>query len=162
MHILVLSPRLLLTVFATLVVLTMITVAVSKIDIGSWEIAVSIGIATLKATLVSLYFMHLRYDKSFNSIVFISAIICLALFLLLTLADVDAYQADQQPPASQIQSLDTTNSSTALVTNFVADNSSLRGGIEISPQTTKSLAALDVASDLANQGIVLDDALSRP
>ena len=92
LHVHVLSPRVLLAVFAILVMLTIVTVLAASMDVGSWEIWISIGIATLKATLVAVYFMHLRYDKSFNTVVFVAAIVCLALFLALTLADVDAYQ----------------------------------------------------------------------
>ena len=41
----------------------------------------------MKATLVAAYFMHLRYDKSFNGLVFISSLLFVALFLALTLMD---------------------------------------------------------------------------
>ena len=47
----------------------------------------SLGIASVKATLVAAYFMHLRYDKSFHGLVFISSLLFAALFLALTLID---------------------------------------------------------------------------
>ena len=106
LHVHVLPPRVLLSSFAALLMLTVLTVAVTTIDTGAFEIWISLGIAALKASIVALYFMHLRYDKSFNSVVFVAAIVCLALFLILTLADVDAYQTEIQlpeSPATQMQ-----------------------------------------------------------
>ena len=84
----VMSPRQLLAVFFGLLTLTAITVVAARWDFGVWDIWVSMGIATMKAALVALYFMHLRYDKAFNAIVFLTAIACVGLFLALTLADV--------------------------------------------------------------------------
>ena len=83
----VMSPRMLVSVFAALVGLTLLTVAAAQISFGAWEVWVSLGIASVKATLVAAYFMHLRYDKSFNGLVFISSLLFVALFLALTLMD---------------------------------------------------------------------------
>ena len=77
----------LLTVFAALVMLTIVTVAAAQVSFGAWEVWVSLGIASVKATLVAAYFMHLRYDKSFNGLVFIASLLFVALFLALTLMD---------------------------------------------------------------------------
>ena len=72
------------TLFATggaLLVLTVITVAARYIDLGEANIYLAIGIAVVKATLVSLFFMHLRWDRPFNlmvlvgSMLFVSAIL---------------------------------------------------------------------------------------
>ncbi len=90
----VMSPRTLLTVFGILVLLTVLTVAAAQVSFGAWEVWVSLGIASVKATLVAVYFMHLRHDKSFNGLVFISSLLFVALFLALTLMDL------QVPPAS--------------------------------------------------------------
>ena len=51
-----------LTVWGVLLVLTAVTVAVSFLNLGLWNAAVALGIASLKATLVALYFMHLRRE----------------------------------------------------------------------------------------------------
>jgi cytochrome c oxidase subunit 4 len=84
-----------------LLLLTVITVAAAGRATGSWETWIAIGIATLKATLVAMYFMHLRYDKSFHTLIFLVAIACLGLFLTLTLADTETYRADlRSPPAT--------------------------------------------------------------
>ena len=46
-------------------------------------------IATVKATLVILYFMHLRHDKPMNALVFVTGLVFLAVFLILCLIDVE-------------------------------------------------------------------------
>ena len=78
---------LLFAVFIALVVLTIITVAQASFDLGSFDIAVVMGIATLKASLVMLFFMHLAFDKPFNIIVFLSSFVFVALFVIFTLSD---------------------------------------------------------------------------
>ncbi len=52
-----------LTVFISLVCLTVITVAVSRIDFGVMNIVVAMAIASVKAMLVALFFMHLKYEN---------------------------------------------------------------------------------------------------
>ena len=81
----------LLAVFAALLTLTLVTVAVSWIDLGNWNLVVALGIATLKASLVALYFMHLRYDNPFYALVFVTALVFLGVFLCLTLLDTLQY-----------------------------------------------------------------------
>ncbi|TWT67154.1 cytochrome C oxidase subunit IV family protein [Allorhodopirellula solitaria] len=78
---------LLLTVFFALVFLTIITVAQSNLNLGSYDIAVVMLIATMKAALVGAFFMHLAYDKPFNVIVFLSSFVFVALFVIITLSD---------------------------------------------------------------------------
>lgn len=82
----------LLGVFVTLLVLTFVTVAVTWIDLGPWNLWAAMAIATVKASLVALYFMHLRYDHPFNAVIFLAALVFLALFLSLTLLDTHEYQ----------------------------------------------------------------------
>ncbi len=79
-------------VFVTLLVLTYITVAATLLDLGSLNIWIALGIATIKGALVMLYFMHLRYDSPFNSIIFLTAVVFLCLFLGITILDSVAYQ----------------------------------------------------------------------
>jgi cytochrome c oxidase subunit 4 len=74
-------------IFAALVVLTIITVKVSYYDFGAANIVVALLIATAKASLVALFFMHLRHDNLFNAFAFLASFIFLALFILLTYDD---------------------------------------------------------------------------
>jgi cytochrome c oxidase subunit 4 len=74
-------------VFGTLVVLTILTVFQAGFDLGSFDIAMVMGIATIKAVLVGAFFMHLIADKPFNIIVFLSSFVFVGLFVIFTLSD---------------------------------------------------------------------------
>src|SRR5271166_3642508 len=74
-------------IFGALICLTFITVKVSYYDFGSANILIALVVATMKASLVAAYFMHLRYDKLFNTLAFLAAFLFLAIFILLTYDD---------------------------------------------------------------------------
>lgn len=80
-------------VFVTLCLLTWLTVAATWVDLGEFNLWIAMGIATVKAALVALFFMHLRYDDPFNGLVFVTGLAFLALFLTLTLLDTGQYQS---------------------------------------------------------------------
>ncbi len=92
----VMPASVLAAVFAVLIVLTGLTVAAAGVDLGPANLGVALAIATVKATLVALYFMHLRYDSPFHALVFVTALVFLALFLSLTMLDTIEYQPDIQ------------------------------------------------------------------
>ncbi len=92
----VLPARALLAVFGALLVLTVVTVRAADYDLGSWGPLTAIAIATVKAALVALYFMHLRYDHPFNALVFVVGLAFLGLFLAITLLDTLQYQPNIQ------------------------------------------------------------------
>lgn len=71
-------------IFLALIFLTFITVGASYFDFGSANTVIAVVIATIKASLVSVFFMHLRHDSKFNSIIFVSAFVFLGVFLMLT------------------------------------------------------------------------------
>ncbi len=77
------------TVLATLLVLTVITVAASYFDFGSANIVIAILIATIKASLVALFFMHLKDDKPVNGMLLVSCFLFLGLLLTFCLLDID-------------------------------------------------------------------------
>ena len=94
-------------IFATLMVLTGVTVTVAFVPLGQFNFPVAIGIAITKATLVVLFFMHLKYDKVFHTVVFLSAILAAALFVGFTLMDTGQYQHTNiwdpdSPPAAPV------------------------------------------------------------
>lgn len=92
----------LLAVFFALIILTFLTVYQSTLDLGNGELWLSLFIATVKAVLVILFFMHMIHEKPFNVIVFLSSFIFVALFIGLTLNDAHNYKALlelQKPPA---------------------------------------------------------------
>ena len=86
------SMRSLLAVFAALVFLTVVTVAVAYVDLGDFNLFTALFIATIKASLVSLYFMHLRHDSGFNRLAFFGSILFVMLFVGITLMDTGQYQ----------------------------------------------------------------------
>ena len=90
----VVSPQLLLATFGALVVLTVITVAASTVGLGTGEIWATLGIATVKGTLVALFFMHLRYDRPFHAAIVVFCLFFVFLFLGLTIMDSQTYQPD--------------------------------------------------------------------
>jgi cytochrome c oxidase subunit IV len=73
----------------TLLILTAITVGASYIQFGSLNVVIALGIATIKASLVALFFMHLRHDKPVNAVIACAGFLFLGLFLLFTFLDVD-------------------------------------------------------------------------
>jgi cytochrome c oxidase subunit 4 len=82
----------LLGVWGALMVLTVLTVAVSKLDLGAADLAVAMVIAIVKATLVALIFMHLLWDKGFHTLLVVGGIVALGLFIGATLFDRAHYE----------------------------------------------------------------------
>lgn len=76
-----------LAVGAALIVLTGVTVAVSYVDLGLLNVAVALGIASVKASLVALYFMHLRGEKPLVWAFALVPLLFLALIIFGTLSD---------------------------------------------------------------------------
>jgi cytochrome c oxidase subunit IV len=87
----VMPLRVLVTVWGSLLALTALTVAVAGVDLGSLNLALAMLIATAKATLVVLFFMHMRYDRPLYAIVFVTALLFVALFISFALLDSHAY-----------------------------------------------------------------------
>ena len=81
-----------------LLILTGITVGASYIHFGSGaaNVVVALTIATIKAILVALFFMHLLHDKPVNGLIAAAGFIFLGLFLMFTLLDFDS-RNDYQP-----------------------------------------------------------------
>src|SRR5579859_1816083 len=86
-HVHIASSQFYWGIFAALIVLTIATVRVSYYDFGSANIIIAILIATMKASLVAAFFMHLRHDKLFNTVAFLAAFLFLSIFILLTYDD---------------------------------------------------------------------------
>ena len=74
-------------IFLALMVLTALTVFVATIDLGPLNVIAALTIAVVKATLVLLYFMHLRYSPRLTWLVVSVAFVWLAIMIGLTLSD---------------------------------------------------------------------------
>jgi cytochrome c oxidase subunit 4 len=83
----VVSTKLYLLIFAALIVFTGLTTGVAFIDLGKWNTVVALAIAVCKATLVALFFMHLRWSSGLLRLVLVSACLWFAILVTLTLAD---------------------------------------------------------------------------
>lgn len=75
-------------VYGALLVLTVLTVAVSYAELPPEQsIPAAVAVASVKATLVAAWFMHLKYDKRFNVFIFLAALWFMAVFFIFTLFD---------------------------------------------------------------------------
>jgi cytochrome c oxidase subunit IV len=81
------SIGLYVAIFSALLVLTATTTAVAFVDLGPFNNVAAIGIAAVKATLVVLFFMHMKGSPRMVPIVFLSGIAWLFILLSITLAD---------------------------------------------------------------------------
>ncbi len=98
------APRTYFITLLLLLSLTVITVAVSYIDFGAGNIVVAVTVATIKAFLVGLIFMHLLHDKPINAIIFCAAFLFLSLLFLFTFLDENSRNPiiTSNPPAGGI------------------------------------------------------------
>ena len=65
----IVSRKIYFGIFGALIVLTLATVGVARINLGEWNVVVALTIAVTKAMLVILYFMHIKYSKKLTQVV---------------------------------------------------------------------------------------------
>jgi cytochrome c oxidase subunit 4 len=85
--------KLLAGVFAALLVLTVLTVAVTSIDLGRMNVWVALLIAGVKGALVAEVFMHLHWDRPFHRFLLLSAIAFVVLFICIAQMDSHSYSS---------------------------------------------------------------------
>lgn len=83
----IIPPSVYMKVFGALLVLTVITVAVAQVDLGRLNMIVAIGVASIKAALVCMFFMGLWWDKKENAVIFVTSFVFLMIFIVLTATD---------------------------------------------------------------------------
>jgi cytochrome c oxidase subunit IV len=83
----IVPPRVYVTVFALLIFFTIVTVWAAFADLGRLNLAVALGIATLKASLVVLYFMHVRYNPRLIWLALALAVSWLGMLVISVLTD---------------------------------------------------------------------------
>jgi cytochrome c oxidase subunit 4 len=74
--------------WALLLALTILTFGAAKLHLGRWNVPVALCIATVKATVVALYFMHLREQGGANRLVLLTSVLFVVLLMAGVLADV--------------------------------------------------------------------------
>jgi cytochrome c oxidase subunit IV len=84
------GPRIYTANLFALLFLTVMTVAAASFDFGSANVVIALAIATMKATLVALFFMHLVWDKPVNAIVAVTGFLFLGIFLMFDFIDVSS------------------------------------------------------------------------
>src|SRR3954454_9985014 len=81
------SPLTLLVIFLALIGLTLLTVALSFLNLGQWHLVAGLSVGTLKALLVALFFMELRRSSGLNWLAVGAALFWLGILHVLTLTD---------------------------------------------------------------------------
>jgi cytochrome c oxidase subunit 4 len=88
-------------VFSALLVLTVLTVAVSShvtgFHLGPLNAAIAMAIATLKAVLVMAFFMHLKYEGVLNRVIFGSAFFFLIVLYFFSVVDIFTRNLEKSP-----------------------------------------------------------------
>ncbi len=74
-------------VWIVLMILTVITVYVSYVDFGLLNIVIAMGVASIKASIVALYFMHLKFEDSITWVFALFPLSLLALLIGMTIFD---------------------------------------------------------------------------
>ena len=83
-----LSYRFLTVVWVGLMCLTALTIAAAEVDLGYLNVVVALAIASIKASLVIFFFMHLKYENWAIKGMVLTAFVILAIAIGLTFADV--------------------------------------------------------------------------
>ena len=87
----IVSPKIYVIIFLTLMVLTGTTYYAATVDLNaifpSLNVIVALAIATCKAVLVILFFMHAKYSSKRTQLIIICGVFWLAIMLSLTLGD---------------------------------------------------------------------------
>ena len=83
----ILPARVYYTIFAVLMLCTYLTVQIAFFDLGALNTVAALVIAVFKATLVVLFFMHVKYSPRLTWAVVIGSVFWLGILLALTLTD---------------------------------------------------------------------------
>jgi cytochrome c oxidase subunit 4 len=81
------APRVYYVVYAVLLALLLLTVLAAQLDWGIWGALIALTIAVVKAVLVMLYFMHLRYSSRLIWLYASAGVVWLGILFVLTMSD---------------------------------------------------------------------------
>jgi cytochrome c oxidase subunit 4 len=98
----IVSPKIYAVIFASLMLGTGVTVWAAFQNFGKLNIVIALVIATIKASLVVLYFMHARYSPKRTQLVIVCSVFWLAIMLALTLTDYNTRSHETQPGVSRL------------------------------------------------------------
>jgi cytochrome c oxidase subunit 4 len=100
-HVHVTPLKVYLTIFLTLMAMTALTVAAAYVHLGALNTLVALSIASFKATLVVLYFMHVRHASRLTKLVVVTGLFFLAILLGETMIDYATRMWINPPPLLQ-------------------------------------------------------------
>lgn len=95
-------------VWGALMVLTVVTVLTGRMHLPQWGLVLALVIATVKGSMVAMYFMHLAEHKGANRLVFATSMLFVVLLLCFTLFDMGtrfrpALPSGSTPPAWPVE-----------------------------------------------------------
>jgi cytochrome c oxidase subunit 4 len=82
-----LGPKTYLIIFFSLLVGTALTIGATFLDMGPWNPIVAIGIAVAKATLVILFFMHIKYSSKLMKLTVCAGVFTFLILVGMSLSD---------------------------------------------------------------------------
>lgn len=80
--------RTFILIWVALLILTGVTIAVSRVDLGALNVWVALGVASIKSSLVIFFFMHLRQESNLFKIGLLTMLVILAVFIGMTFLDI--------------------------------------------------------------------------
>src|ERR1700757_5413482 len=83
----VVSPKVYGVIFGTLLVLTAVTVAASYIDLKDFNVVTALAIACLKAVLVILFFMHVKYSSRLTKLTVVAGFFTFLVLITMAMTD---------------------------------------------------------------------------
>jgi cytochrome c oxidase subunit 4 len=83
----IVGPKVYVAILFALLLGTALTVWASFIDLGFWNPIIALAIATTKAVLVVLFFMHVKYSTKLTKLTVCAGIFTFLILISLTLAD---------------------------------------------------------------------------
>lgn len=83
----IVSPRVYLVIFGSLLCFTALTVAASYAELGVFNAVVALGIACIKAVLVILFFMHIKYSSRLTKLTVAAGIFTFFVLITMTMTD---------------------------------------------------------------------------
>jgi cytochrome c oxidase subunit 4 len=83
----IVTPRVYLTIGACLLVLTAATTAISYVELGTFNAVVALAIACIKAVLVILFFMHIKYSSKLTKLTVAAGFFTFLVLITMTMTD---------------------------------------------------------------------------
>jgi cytochrome c oxidase subunit 4 len=83
----IVGPGVYVAILLALLLGTGLTVWASFLELGPWNPIIALAIATAKATLVVLFFMHVKYSTKLTKLTVVAGIFTFLILVSMTLAD---------------------------------------------------------------------------